>query len=232
MDVDVVFRWATYISDTEIPLPTSRNTPSSIGVGYAHTKTNLNQVAKAVKSVEELDGASVMLGDAYSSVIIKGLRVPISLVDQVSLDPQHEPCTVSDHGPTLEWLLGCQEGLNNPDPAKVLYFHGMAIRFSPHDYKDGCVTASVVSTEDVEDLVESLEGLCVPGLGSPFDEFLGRYGYTDLETNKRISYMLIVFQAAEKLGFKDPAAVAANLGDKCLGADLILRGVFADVGNV
>ena len=230
MDKKVAFRWVSLVRDVEDHANGFFNDEAAIrGVS---TRVSVKQMAEAVKAVKDLGRVSLPLKGRGCTVVIQGLTTPVQLLSHIDVRDTTTTLCVVDKGPSLQWLLDHEEEINDYSSDNALYTNSMAIRSMPYStINKNTVVITTLDVSDISNVIDGLQDRYIVWLDGTFNTFLAKYGYTDADTVRRASQALMVYQAAEKLGFKDPATVAANLGDKCLGADLILRGVFADVGN-
>ena len=82
----------------------------------------------------------------------------------------------------------------------------------------------------MEYFLDLIEDDTIEWLGNTsFNTFLKSYGYIDEAINKDITAILMVYQAARELDFKDPKAIATHFYGKRLIADMTLRGIFEDL---
>ena len=225
MNKKLAFKWASFIDDSEEFVGSYSD--SKIGIGYISTKTSLEEIVETVKPLENLTDVKVALGEYYSHVFISGLTTSIELTTSFDVGDYNNMYPVADRGPSVQWLLDNKEVLNTASSNKVLYCKDMAIQVTPYKYDTNVVDITVLNTEDMEYFLDLIEGSPIEWLGNnSFNAFLESYGYTNEAINKDITAILMVYQAARELDFKDPKAIATHFYDNRLIADLTLRGVF------
>ena len=230
MNKKLVFKWASLIGDSEEYIGCYFD--NKVITHYVYTKVTLKQIKETAKYVEKLEDVQIALGSYYSKVFINGLTTPIQLTDTFDVGDELNFYTVTANGPTVQWLLDNNETLStfSHNTSKVLYTNNMAIQFMSYKSDQSPITVVILHTANIEEFLLMAEGSYIKWLGDKtFNTFLEDYGYTDKTVNKNIMAVIMVYQAARELDFKDPKAIATHFYDKRLIADMTLRGIFEDL---
>lgn len=227
MDKKVVFRWVSLIRDGKDHANGFFNDEAAIrGVC---TRVSVKQMAEALKAVKDLGRVSLPLKGRGCTVVIQGLTTPVQLLSHIDVRDTTTTLCVVDKGPSLQWLLDHEEEINDYSSDNTLYTGSMAIRSMPYStINRDTVVITTLDVSDISNVIDGLQGKYIVWLDGTFNTFLAKYGYTDADTVRGASQALMVYQAAEESGFKDPIEVAATLSDKRLVVDLVMKGVFDD----
>lgn len=224
MDYKVYFKWLPSINISEEYEGIGPD--SFLEVIDVWTGKSLDELAKAAKSVEDLNSVKVVIGEE-DNVVFNSVATPVQLVSRLSIHGYRNEYKVSDEGPSLEWLLRHKEELNNPN--KVFYVDDMAVCFLPDYNREHAVTITVFSIKHMDAYIDALEDHDIEGLDESLEYFLERCGYTDESMYKSIAKVILTFQAIKKLDFPNAEEVVAHFCDKHLIADLKLKGVFEGI---
>ena len=226
MDKKLAFRWVSFVGDSEEYV--GGYASSKVMINHLFAKVGLNLLATAAKRTEKLEGVKVHLDTGYeSTVLIQGLVEPIELTSSGEVGNYGNKYVTSDNGPSVQWLLDNREALYNADPSKVMYVEGMAIYAAPYYHDNNTLIVTILSTDSRDTFVDMVENEHIEWLNDQtFDIFLESYGYIDEDTNRDIIVILMLYQAAKQLEFKDPIEVVTHFCDRRLIADLKLKGVF------
>jgi len=223
----IYFKWVPSISLSkhyEKMRPGSR-----LKVVDVWTTKSLNRLVELAKGVEAFNDVKITAGSTYN-LVLNSVPAPTQLISRLSVQGYYNSTyEVYGEGPSLEWLLKYEKELSNPNPNKLFYFNDMVVHFSSHPYSTHSVTIAILNTKHIDAYVRTLEYEPLEGLNKPFNEFLESYGYTDESTYENIAKVVLTFQAAKKLGFINAEEVATHFNDKCLVADLKLKGVLEDI---
>ena len=225
MDTKITFKWITFFGGLEGY--GNMYTHNKVTIHTIHTKIDLKRLARIAKHIEEFESIKTASVDYYKHVFTSGLTEPIILTASFNTDVYGNKRIITSTGPTVQWFLDSIEVLNTDDPDKVVYVDSMAIQFISHQ-KSTCI--AIMNTKDMKIFLQNVENEQIEWLGDKtFDEFLAPYGYTNEVVNKDITIMLMMYQSAKQLEFKDPKEVIAHFCSKELLADLTLKGVFKDI---
>ena len=228
MNKKLIFKWASFIGDSEEFVGSYFD--CKIAIDCVPTKTSLKEIVEAIKPLEKLTNIKVTLGKDYRRVFISGLTAPIKLTTSFDVGDYSNRYSVVDKGPSVQWLLDNKEALSTTDFSEVLYCKDMAIQITSHKYDTNTVDITILNIEDMEYFLDLIEDDTIEWLGNTsFNTFLKSYGYIDEAINKDITAILMVYQAARELDFKDPKAIVTHFYDNRLIADLTLRGVFGNL---
>ena len=227
MDKDIDFQWASFPINSKKYADRSRY--DNLVVGYVYLEEGLSQILEAVKRIKSFGDTEVTLGDDGNCIRITGLTDPTCLEECRYLGDSDDPYIISGNLPSLQWFLEYKEEVENPSSSTLLYVGSIAVQIAPSEYEGDVVAITSLDTKNLYAFIDRTEGEHIEWLGGTFDEFLEGYGYTGKDVYKAASLIFILLQVAVGLGFKSPEELATHFGDKCLIADLKLKGVFEDV---
>jgi len=225
MSKKIRFEWVSFINDSEEYIGSYFS--NKLVISYVNTEVDLNQMAEMARCIQQFKGVNLTLGN--NQVIIKRLNTSIELVDNLYIGDYHNSYTVFGRGPNVQWLLNNRKEIDNLCTDKILYVDDMVVCLTHCCYHKDTVAIKLLDMSSIYDFIDEIEGTYVTWLDGTFDEFLETYGYTDEDTVRDISSILMVYQAAKSLGFKDPEEVAGHFGNKRLVVDLRMKAVFDDI---
>lgn len=230
MNKKTTFKWISFIGNSEDWMESYSG--SELAVNDVDTEVCLGQMAEAARCVQRFDGARIALGNVRDNIFIHGLTTPIQLVPHLDIERCYNSPSVPDRGVTVQWLLDNKEEIHNLDPNNILYVEDTAVRFTPHTHNSDRMVITILDAKNMAGYVDTVKGVYIEWLDGTFDRFLAKHGYTDKNTNKTIFLILMLFQAARELGFKDPGGVATHFGGRHLVDELTMKGVFEDMTNI